>query len=90
MKIMNTNAKVAHLFENKSKNGLFLNYFLKLFHKLSSGNGATTLIIFLDTGCTKDTLRANNDILPSGLLRFAPYFRSPLIGQPIFDNWQRI
>ena len=59
-------------------------------HKLSLGTGLSTYIFSLDTGCMNSTLRANNDMLPSGLLRRAPYFKSPFIGQPIFANWHRI
>ena len=64
--------------------------FWKLCHKLPSGTGASTSISCLDTGWTKRTRRACRQMLPSGLLRGAPYFRSPLIGQPILANWQRI
>ena len=64
--------------------------FWKLCHKLPSGTGASTSISCLDTGWTKRTRRACRQMLPSRLLRGAPYFRSPLIGQPILANWQRI
>ena len=59
-------------------------------HRLSSGIGLTMLIGSFETGCMNSTLRASSDMLPSGLLRRAPYFKSPLIGHPIFANWQRI
>ena len=50
------------------------------------GRGASTTIFSFETGCTKATLRASKQMLPSGLLRLAPYLRSPLIGHPIFAN----
>ena len=59
-------------------------------HRFSFGNGASTLIFCLLTGWINSTLRANSEMLPSGLERLAPYFRSPRMGQPIFANWQRI
>ena len=52
--------------------------------------GPSRLSLCLDTGWTKRTRRACRQMLPSGLLRGEPYFRSPLIGQPILANWQRI
>ena len=59
-------------------------------HSESSGSGASTAICSFDTGCVNSTCRDISEMLPSGLLRGAPYFRSPLIGQPIAANWQRI
>ena len=32
----------------------------------------------------------DSDIPPSGFERGAPYFRSPLMGHPRLDSWQRI
>ena len=34
--------------------------------------------------------RACRQMPPSGLERGAPYFRSPLMGQPMVESWQRI
>lgn len=51
-----------------------------------SGNGASQEIGSLETGCTNSTWRESRLILPSGLLRGAPYLRSPLIGQPILAS----
>ena len=36
-----------------------------------------------ETGCTNRTLLACRQMLPSGLERGEPYFKSPLIGHPI-------
>ena len=58
--------------------------------RLSSGRGASTQIVSLDTGWTNEIFRESSEMLPSGLLRLAPYFKSPLMGQPIAANWQRI
>ena len=90
----------ASYFLNRTRPGLQIRHsrrpgndylsFWKLCHKLPSGTGASTSISCLDTGWTKRTRRACRQMLPSGLLRGAPYFRSPLIGQPILANWQRI
>lgn len=54
--------------------------------RLSSGKGASTEIKVFDTGWTNSTLCAKREMLPSGLLRLAPYFKSPLIGHPIAAN----
>lgn len=43
-----------------------------------------------DTGCSNLTRLASKLMLPSGLLRGAPYLRSPFMGQPIAASWQRI
>ena len=59
-------------------------------HKASAGTGASTHTGCLLTGWTNSTRRAINEMLPSGLLRRAPYFRSPLMGHPMAANWQRI
>ena len=59
-------------------------------HSESSGSGASTAICCFDTGCVNSTCLDISEMLPSGLLRGAPYFKSPLIGQPIAANWQRI
>ena len=59
-------------------------------HNGSSGSGETTDISSWETGWIKLILWERREIEPSGLLRLAPYFRSPLIGQPIVANWQRI
>lgn len=58
------------------------------FHKFPSGRGASSSISSLETGCMNLTLRACRQILPSGLERGEPYFKSPLIGHPILpaDN----
>lgn len=42
------------------------------------------------TGWTNSIERACSEMLPSRFERGAPYFRSPRIGHPIFDNWARI
>ena len=52
-------------------------------HSLSSGTPAETSITVFETGCTNSTLRLIRDIDPSGLLRGAPYFKSPFMGHPI-------
>ena len=76
--------------------GLFIaceswaNYRGKLRQISVSGKGASQEIGSLETGCTNSTWRESRLILPSGLLRGAPYLRSPLIGQPILASWQRI
>ena len=58
----------------------------RLRHRLSDGTGATTSISSFETGWTKRTRRACRQILPSGLERGKPYFRSPLMGQPILAS----
>mgnify|MGYP007113998951 CR=1 FL=1 len=58
----------------------------KYFHKESSGTGAVTSTTCLETGCIKCICLACSDIPPSGLERFAPYFKSPFIGEPIFAS----
>ena len=62
----------------------------KDFQRLPSGAGAIKSISSFDTGWMKRILRACRQMLPSGLERGKPYFRSPLMGHPIFANWQRI
>ena len=52
-------------------------------HKCSSGTGATTETMLPVTGCANSILRACNEMLPSGLERLAPYFRSPLMTVPL-------
>ena len=52
-------------------------------HSLSSGTPAETSTTVFETGCTNSTLRLIRDIDPSGLLRGAPYFKSPFMGHPI-------
>ena len=64
--------------------------FSKYRHKASSGTGAVTSISCFETGCIKDMRLAWSEIPPSGLERRAPYFKSPLMGDPILANWQRI
>ena len=56
------------------------------FHKFPSGRGASSSISSLETGCMNRTLRACRQMLPSGLERGEPYFKSPLIGHPILAN----
>lgn len=58
------------------------------FHKFPSGRGASSSISSFETGCMNRTLRACRQMLPSGLERGEPYFKSPLIGHPILpaDN----
>lgn len=58
----------------------------KPFHRFPSGTGAVKSISSFDTGWMKRTLRACRQMLPSGLERGNPYFKSPLIGHPIFAN----
>ena len=58
--------------------------------RLSSGRGASTQMVSFETGWTNEIFRESSEMLPSGLLRLAPYFKSPLMGQPIAANWQRI
>ena len=52
-------------------------------HSGSSGRGASTVIRSFETGWMKSTRRDISEMLPSGFERGAPYFRSPLMGQPI-------
>lgn len=54
------------------------------------GAGASNITSVFFTGWTKATLRACNDMLPSGFERSAPYFKSPFIGHPAWASWQRI
>ena len=54
------------------------------------GTGASMVISSFFTGCTNVMRRAWSDIPPSGFDLGDPYFKSPLIGQPRFDSWQRI
>ena len=56
------------------------------FHKLSSGTGATIRTFSFETGWINSALRACKLMPPSLLERSKPYFRSPLIGHPIFAN----
>lgn len=65
-------------------------YFSKLCHSLSLGTGAVICTCSFDTGCINSMYRACRDMLPSGFERCAPYFRSPFMGQPMDDSWQRI
>ena len=59
-------------------------------HTRSSGVGASMTSGCRDTGCVSSTRRASSEMLPSGLLRLSPYFRSPLTGHPIDDSITRI
>ena len=52
-------------------------------HRRSAGTSASTHICSFDTGWTNSTRREWSEMLPSGLLRGAPYFRSPFIGHPM-------
>ena len=63
-------------------------YILNIFSIL--GHGASMAMCSWVTGCSKATLWAWSEMLPSSLLRGAPYLRSPLMGHPILANWQRI
>ena len=56
------------------------------FQITSSGVGAIMVKASLETGCVKLSFRAWRWIPPSGLLRSKPYFKSPLMGEPIADN----
>lgn len=56
------------------------------FHKESVGIPLSKVICSFDTGWTNDMLWARSEMLPSALLRRAPYFKSPFIGIPAFDN----
>ena len=63
----------------------------KYFHRLScGGTGAVMRTGLRRTGWTNSIERACSEMLPSRFERGAPYFRSPRIGHPIFDNWARI
>ena len=50
------------------------------------GTGASIVIFSFFTGCMREILLACRDIPPSGFERGAPYFRSPFMGEPIFDS----
>ena len=54
------------------------------------GGFAVMVIISWLTGCLKVIERACKLIPPPSFERGKPYFRSPLIGQPILANWHRI
>ena len=41
---------------------------------------------FFDTGCVNSIVRLSSDMLPSGLERGAPYFKSPFIGVPVVES----
>lgn len=41
------------------------------------------MTVSFDTGCTNSIRLDISEMLPSGLLRGAPYFKSPLIGHPM-------
>ena len=60
--------------------------FLNACQRASSGSGAVTFIVSLLTGCTNSIYLERRQIEPSLLLRGEPYFRSPLIGEPIFES----
>ena len=80
--------------EKEKKERLPLTYYrqplfyknLNPFHKFPSGTGASSSISSFETGWTNLICRAWRQILPSGLERGEPYFKSPLIGHPIFAN----
>ena len=55
-------------------------------HNGSGGNGASMSMGALLTGWMNDMRWLCREMLPSGLERLAPYFRSPFIGQPIAAN----
>lgn len=56
----------------------------------SMGVGAVTVTGSLRVGCINVICLACRLILPSGLERRAPYFKSPFMGHPIEESWQRI
>ena len=55
-------------------------------HNGSAGKGDSTTMFFFDTGWTNSTRWLSNDILPSGLERCAPYFKSPRMGLPALES----
>lgn len=57
---------------------------------VSSGRGDSMQMFSFETGWTNSTRWLSRLMLPSGLERGAPYFRSPFMGQSILDSWQRI
>ncbi len=54
------------------------------------GAGAVIFMDSPETGCVNCIARAWRWMLPSGLLRLKPYFKSPLMGQPMSANITRI
>ena len=69
-----------------------LNFHLSIFNSISAfqresaGTGATMLTGCFDTGWINSALRECRLMPPSGLERGKPYFKSPLMGHPIFAN----
>ena len=59
-------------------------------HKGVSGSGAIIRMGAPETGCVKRIRRACRQMEPSGLERGAPYFKSPLMGQPMAASCARI
>ena len=57
---------------------------------ISGVGGSSRRTFCLLTGCMNSMECDCSEIPPSGLERLAPYFRSPLIGQPMFASCARI
>lgn len=55
-----------------------------------AGTGAVMLHRLPTDGMRESIAREWSEMPPSGFERRAPYFKSPLIGQPIFESWARI
>jgi len=72
------------LFNKSTKN------YKQAFQIASLGGEAMIFIGSFFTGCIKERVRACKCMLPSLLLRSAPYFKSPFIVQPIAANCARI
>ena len=58
--------------------------------QITLGHGGRHVYLLLGYRVDETHTAGMQQMLPSGLLRGEPYFRSPLIGQPILANWQRI
>ena len=84
------NRRTAHPL-NQNSHGNNENCRAKNAQRLSSfGTGAVTTIRSRRTGWMKSTRYEWSEMPPSGFERRAPYFKSPLIGQPIFESCARI
>ena len=59
-------------------------------NKVMTATPAELTLMLYDGAIKFCNIAINNEMLPSGLLRGAPYFKSPLIGHPIFANWHLI
>ena len=64
--------------------------FKKKSHRGSVGGLAVTSTGSLLVGCSYESVRACKQIEPSLFERFAPYFKSPLIIEPIVASWHLI